>query len=90
MSDLRRHLEEQMRNPDFAEEYERQRPAFEIVHAVAAARAEQGLTQKELAKRSGLRQSTINGLEQGTCNPKLSTLQALAKGIGKTLYIEFK
>lgn len=44
MSDLKRHHKEQMRNPDFAEEYERQRPAYEIVHAIVAARVEQGLT----------------------------------------------
>lgn len=90
MSDLRRHLEEQMRNPGFAEEYERLRPAYEIVHAIISARTEQGLTQKELAKKSGLRQSVINRLEQGTCNPTLATLQALAKGMGKTLHIEFR
>lgn len=56
MSDFRDHLEKQLLNPDFAAEYERLQPQYEIFHAIVAAQIEQGVTQKELAKKSGLHQ----------------------------------
>lgn len=74
MSDLRDYFETQMLNPDFAAEYERLQPQYEIMRAIISAQIEQGLTQEELAKKSGLRQVNIRRLEQGTCNPTLSTL----------------
>ena len=33
MSDLKKYLDKQLTNPAFAEEYERQRPEYEALHA---------------------------------------------------------
>ena len=49
MSDFKKHLNEQLKNPEFAAEWERQRPEREYIKAIIAARIEQNLTQKELA-----------------------------------------
>ena len=40
MSDLRKYLDEQMDNPEFAAEYEAMRPEYEAIRAVIAARLE--------------------------------------------------
>ena len=41
-----------------------------------------GLTQDELAARSGVSQSHISALEKGTWEPRLSTVLAFAKAFG--------
>ena len=90
MCDFERHLNEQLKNPDFAREWERQRPEREYIKALIAARIEQDMTQKELAEKTGIRQSNISRIETGNCSPTVATLQQIADGLGKTLHIEFK
>jgi predicted transcriptional regulator len=90
MSDLKKHLDEQLKDPEFAAEWERQRPESEYIKAIIAARMEKNLTQKELAEKTGIRQSNISRIENGNCSPTVATLQQIANGVGKTLHIEFK
>ena len=45
-------------------------------------RLEKGLTQRELAKRSGLDVSYISGIERGCRNASLKSLEKVAKGLG--------
>jgi len=90
MSDYRKHLDRQLENPEFAAEWERQRPGREYIKAIISARMEQNLTQKDLAERTGIRQSNISRIENGNCSPTVATLQQLADGVGKTLHIEFR
>jgi transcriptional regulator with XRE-family HTH domain len=44
----------------------------------ARLRKERGLTQEQLAERSGLSQQYLSGLEQGRRNPTIVTLHELA------------
>ena len=90
MSDFRKHLERQMKDPDFAAEYEKQNAERECVRAIASARIEKNMTQAELSKRTVIRQSNISRIENGSCSPTVATLQQLASGMGKQLHIEFK
>ena len=43
-----------------------------------------GLTQEELAERSGFSQQYISKLERGRRNPTIVTLYELAEGLGVT------
>ena len=90
MSDHKKYLDKQLENPEFVAEWERQRPEREYVKAIIAARMEQNLTQKELAEKTGIRQSNISRIENGNCSPTVATLQQIADGVGKTLHIEFR
>ena len=90
MDDLQKHLEELLKDPEFAAEWERQRPEREYINAMIGARIEKNLTQKELAERTGIRQSNISRIENGNCSPTIATLQQIAAGMGKTLHIEFR
>ena len=90
MTNYQEFKEELMQNPEFRAEYEKTRPEFEIMRALIDARLNSNMTQKELAARSGVRQSNISRIENGTCSPTVATLQALAAGLGKKLVISFK
>jgi len=84
------HLAEMMQDPEFRREYEALQPEYEIIRQLIAARADQGLTQKELAQRIGIRQSNISRLESGNYNPSLAFLKKVAAGLGKQLHVEFR
>lgn len=89
MSELQDYLREQMKDPEFAVEYEKLRPEYEAIRAVIRARLESRMTQKELAEKTGIRQSNISRIENGTSSPTVDTLARLAAGMGKVLKIEF-
>ena len=89
MSDLQSYLQKQLQDPEFAAEYEKLRPEYEAIRAIIGARLESKLTQKELAEKTGIRQSNISRIENGTSSPTVDTLARLAAGMGKTLKIEF-
>lgn len=89
MDDLERFLNEQMQDPEFAAEYETLQPEYEAIRAVIGARIESHMTQKQLAEKTGIRQSNISRIENGTSSPTVETLARIAAGMGKKLKIEF-
>lgn len=48
-------------------------------------RQERGLSQEELADRSGLHRTYVSGVERGVRNPTITVLDKLAKGLEVTL-----
>ncbi|VYT84417.1 Antitoxin HigA [Eggerthella lenta] len=89
MTTLSEYHAEQMKDPEYAAEYERLQPEYDIIDAIIAARAEENLTQRELAERCGMKQSAFARLESGNANPTLETLKRVAEGLGKQLRISF-
>lgn len=89
MTTFKEFKEEQMKNPEFAREYKKAQDEMQVIKAVLDARYSQNLSQKELAKLSGLSQSDISKLENGTCNPTVKLLQKIADGLDMNLKIEF-
>ena len=69
--------------------FNRLQPEFAIIQAMLGARKASGLTQKDLAERTGIAQADISKLENGNANPSLRTLQRLAEGMGMKLKLEF-
>ena len=90
MSDLQKYLEKQIGDLEFRAEHEATRAEFEVTRALIEARVSMNITQKELAERSGIRQSNISHIENGTCSPAIATLQSLARGLGKELSVNFR
>jgi len=82
-------LKEQMKDPVFRAEYEELEPEFAIIQAMINARKCSGITQKQLAERTGIAQADISKLETGSANPSLKTIQRLASGMGMRLKVEF-
>lgn len=89
MSDFKNYLAQQMEDPAFAAEYEAQRPEYEAIRAVIAARLACNMTQKELAEKTGIRQSNISRIENGSASPTIDTLARIAAELGKQLKIDF-
>ena len=87
LEELKREL---MKNPEFQAEYEALAPDYEIIQALIDARKVSGLTQKQLAEKTGIAQGDISKLEAGNSNPSLKTLKRLADGMGMNLRIEFQ
>jgi transcriptional regulator with XRE-family HTH domain len=53
--------------------------------AVKTARREKGLSQEQLAAKSGLDRTYISGVERGARNPSLKSAQRIANALGKSL-----
>ena len=61
-----------------------------IVRALVDARISRNLSQKELSEKTGINQTEISRLENGTRNPTVRLLQRLADGMDMVLDISFK
>lgn len=83
------YLNEQLKDPEFKKEWDDIQPEMDVIRSMIDARNAQNLTQKELAERTGINQSDISKLENGTRNPSLKLLKRLAEGMGTRLKIEF-
>ena len=85
MTNFKDFLAEQLQNEELRKEYEALEPEFTIAQALIDARQTTGLTQNELAERSGITQGDISKLEHGKLNTSIKILQRLASAIGKQL-----
>lgn len=90
MSDFRKFLDEQLEDPELKAEWDALQPERALVQAMIDARKRTGLTQQQLAEKTGISQSDISKFETGGGNPSIKTLQRLAAGMGMILQVEFK
>lgn len=58
-----------------------------LMGELVKARKEQGISQRELEKLSGVKQPVIARIETGTSSPQLDTVLKLLAALGKTLAI---
>lgn len=65
--------------------YENLGPEFSVIEMIIRKRIEKGLSQKELAKKIGTKQSAISRLESGTYNPTISFLQKVSEALNTRL-----
>ncbi len=63
-------------------------PIEKVGPSVRRAREAQGLTIAELADLVDLSSTTVQQLEQGQGNPRLSTLVTITKALGLKLWVE--
>lgn len=78
---------ELLKDKEIKKAYEKLGPEFALIRMIIKKRTEKGLTQKELARRIGTKQSAISRLESGTYNPTLSFLQKVSETLGARLKI---
>ena len=65
-------------------------PRFAVVRQLIELREKHGWSQRDLAERAGMKQPQLARLETGQVEPKLDTLQRLAKAMGSRLTIRFE
>ena len=59
----------------------------EIIEATIQARKKSKLSQRELSKKTGIKQPAIARIEKNLCSPKISTLIKILHPIGYTIKI---
>lgn len=82
--------QELLKNKKIATEYKRLEPRYKLISQLIEARNKKGLTQEELAKRVGTKQSAIARLESGNTNPSITFLEKITKAVGSDLVIQIK
>ena len=83
-------LQQELTNDkELKQEYDALEIEYQLKQALIEIRKGQKMTQKELAALTGIHQSDISKIENGTANPTIKVLQRLAKGLNKKLVIQF-
>lgn len=82
-------LNEQFKDESFKKEYEDLEPEYAIISSLIDARKSNNVTQKQLSEATGIAQSDISKIENGSANPTLKLLQRLAEGLNMSLKVEF-
>ena len=78
-----------LENPEVKKEYDKMNVLYEIKKQIIKFRIEQGLSQKELAKKIGTKQSAISRLENDDYNTSIEFLDKVANALDKKLEIRF-
>jgi transcriptional regulator with XRE-family HTH domain len=87
MKEYQKLKEKYLQDEEVKKVYDESGPEFELVRLIIEKRNEQGLTQEELARRIGTRQSAVSRLEKGDYNPTLSFLRKVARALDTELHI---
>ena len=82
------YLEEQLKDPDFAERFERAGEAWDVAIQLAALREKAGLSQKDLARKLKTSQQNISRLESPAYEGhSLTMLRRVAEVLGATIRV---
>jgi DNA-binding XRE family transcriptional regulator len=76
-----------LKNEEVKNELKMNEAEYKIIEEIIMARKEKKLTQKDLAKLIGTKQSNISRLESGNYNPSLDLLNRIALAVGKELEV---
>ncbi len=88
--ELMHEIEEETRRagPKAMREYAALGAGYRLAASVIELRRAAGLTQRQLAAKSGVQQADISRIEAGDANPTLATIAALAHALGAGLVLE--
>ena len=85
------YLEEQLKDPVFAERFEAAGEAWDVALKIAALREKAGLSQKDLARKLHTSQQQISRLESPSYEGhSLSMLRRVARVLNAEVKVEFK
>ncbi len=87
--DLKEYKNMRMKDPEFVQAYNEIQPELNVIRAMIDARLSMKMTQKELSEKTGIAQTEISRLENGTRNPTIRLLQRLADGMDMVLEVTF-
>ena len=87
--DWKKHKRELLKNPKFRQALKETEPEYQVARALIVARLRNDLTQKELAKKMGTKQSVISRVENSRTTPSLSFMKRLARVLNMSLEVRF-
>ena len=77
MSKFKDHLNQKLKNPEFKEEYERQRQISDLAVKIQKERMRKGLSQTDLAELAGITQQQLSKIENAVNSNILTYLKVL-------------
>ena len=63
-------------------------PEIQIIRALIISRNKKGMSQRKLAQKMGVTQSSLARFETGGINPTLSFIQKVTNGLGLKLLVK--
>ncbi|MEK7168893.1 MAG: helix-turn-helix transcriptional regulator [Patescibacteria group bacterium] len=88
MDEWTKFKKELLKSKEVYKEYKKLEPKYRLISQLIAARKKENVTQKQLAKKIGTKQSAIARLENGNANPTLSFLEKISYALNTKLLIE--
>lgn len=80
--------EKWMKDPEYRRLREESAFEFEILKAIIRARARKRFTQRELARKIGVKQSALARFESGRVSPTLNFLKKVVSGLGLSVTVK--
>lgn len=90
MRDFQEVKTEWLKDKQLKKAYDELGPQFELIASVIRKRLKQGLTQADLAKKVGTKQSAIARLESGNYNPSILFVGKVAQALGARVRIKLE
>ena len=87
--DFQQYLRKELKDPTFRKHYEEYGKQIEIAYRLLQLRRQKRMSQAELAKKVGTKQSNIARMESGQQNFTTDTLQKIASVFKRKLKVEF-
>ena len=87
--DFREYLSQRLKNHGFKKHYNEYGKQLEIAYQILQLRKQKRMSQAELARKIGTKQSNVARLEAGQQNLTTETLQKIASVFDRDLKIEF-
>jgi DNA-binding XRE family transcriptional regulator len=84
MKTFRKHLKEEMKNPDFARGYEAEKAMIELAVKIAEERNRLGISQAELARKAHITQQQLSRIENAA-NCNIQTFIKVCSALGLRL-----
>lgn len=94
MSSFQEYLDKELSKVSFSndeqEELEDDSICYELANLIQNTRKKLKISQKQLAKATGIQQSSISKIESGKYNPSILLIQRIASGLGKKVIIRLE
>ncbi len=91
MITYKEHRKELLKDKKVRQEYEKLLPEYELAKSIIEQRLKKKMTQEDVARKTGMPQSTISRIEGLTHGlPKLSTLKKIAEALDSKLVIRIE
>ncbi|TAN43011.1 MAG: XRE family transcriptional regulator [Nitrospirae bacterium] len=91
MITYREHRKELLKSKKVKEEYDKLLPEYELAKSIIEQRLKKKMTQEDVAKKTGMPQSTISRIEGLTHGlPKLLTLKKIAVALDARLVVKIE
>ena len=82
-------LKKELKNPEFKKRFDEYGRQFEVAYQILQLRKKKKMSQAQLAKKIGTKQSNVARMESGQQNFSMDTLEKIADALGLNLNISF-